>query len=1005
MNQGPQNPFDPRSTFGVDYPVGGAMPYYDITRATNEGSGTLVPITSRVDEQQAHTTEPDTTTTVMRTTVTASTTTTAVTTTAMTLSPQQPIPLGAYISISQVAISSVLKVAMISTSMSLGIARTIVSGLDKALGFAVKGVVGQNDEGSRGISPTFVTSLPFRAALLGINFSDLLVRTILETVDGSVNLALTTVQDGLDLMDTLFGPDSTSQTGETFREVWAILSREFTQTPGDGQENNGNYPALEGMRLLMAYAAIQFATSEQWETIRVRTQGRLVGECFESKDEETGSSTAWNAVGEWPEQWVRGSRGMTEEELLEEQRHLDLREQREGRSAARFSHGSTATGAQGSPNPELTNFLAASYRFSRFCSAMYGSTFLEIMGAPERFPPHDPSAPCAQPHASATAAAAAATTDHHFHCYTGTPLGSILYSSDTAATIQDGFYSPRYYLLDDVETKQIVLVLRGTKSLHDLMIDLTCDGVDLWLDHDTTPLRDAQGNSTRPRRIRKKPFKVHGGFLKAANTIASPETIGIQEKIKAALEARPGYSLLLIGHSLGAGIASVLSMLWADPATGLTPETPQFSSSNNGRSASLAAIGRTTTEDSSLPAGRRVRCYAYGTPKVMCPRMSKRAIKLVTSISYGDDVVGRLSLGSVRNIGHAMRALLAMRPPPSPRPPSPPTTPSPPSSPSMTPSSPPSSTTADDVEVIFETSVALDQLLQQEGEGVDPTQERRREERGARRQQRREKQDKTPASWSIGLEIVQKVIRWRLTKEEHLLEEFMEIRRAMHREMQKHQEKYCDDDEEYDEGETVDASKVSPVFVPAGKVLWVRPTTLEKELENVETKTHPFESVLHQFEWDHPLLKREAISQKLQQHLADDQNDNTSIRSLKSTVRSSLYAAASTVESCSSTNPADASSSVHLQPPTLHRQRSSGTVATLSSIATATSATTTSPVSLHPASQTTDKLIYRMYAVQEPEHVFDEMLFSRRMWSDHLPLTYEFILAGKHAIPVTTPDS
>lgn len=50
-------------------------------------------------------------------------------------------------------------------------------------------------------------------------------------------------------------------------------------------------------------------------------------------------------------------------------------------------------------------------------------------------------------------------------------------------------------------------------------------------------------------------------------------------------------------------------------------------------------------------------------------------------------------------------------------------------------------------------------------------------------------------------------------------------------------------------------------------------------------------------------------------------------------------------------------------------------------------------------------MLYRMYAVPEPEHVFDEMLFSRRMWSDHLPLTYEFILAGKHAIPVTSPEA
>jgi hypothetical protein len=66
----------------------------------------------------------------------------------LTLLPNEPIPLSTYISVSQVAISSALKVAMVSTSLSLGVARTIVSTLDNVLGMAVKGVVGQNDEGS-----------------------------------------------------------------------------------------------------------------------------------------------------------------------------------------------------------------------------------------------------------------------------------------------------------------------------------------------------------------------------------------------------------------------------------------------------------------------------------------------------------------------------------------------------------------------------------------------------------------------------------------------------------------------------------------------------------------------------------------------------------------------------------------------------------------------------------------------------------------------------------------
>jgi hypothetical protein len=288
------------------------------------------------------------------------------------------------------------------------------------------------------------------------------------------------------------------------------------------------------------------------------------------------------------------------------------------------------------------------------------------------------------------------------------------------------------------------------------------------------------------------------------------------------------------------------------------------------------------------------------------------------------------------------------------------------------------------------------------------------------------------------------------------MEEFMEIRRAMHREMQKYQDHECHRhgdlfplDEEhlttedcadrvYHHAErTLDPSKISPVLVPAGKVLWIRPTTLEKELENEETKQRPFESVLHQFEWDHPLdsqdpaslLIPKSVSTRLQQSLEDDHAECAPIRSLKSTVRSSLYSApVASSSDLAGDQPAQLSSSppvlgtnttstaaqaatastsappTHLQPPHLTRQDSADSVNTILTTATSASASTTFPTSLHPGNQNTDKLLYKMYAVPEPENVFDEMLFSRRMWSDHLPLTYEFILAGKHAIPVTNPN-
>jgi len=93
--------------------------------------------------------EGDTQNQVATTVAIATPTTPAVTTRAdqvMALSANPPIPISAYISLSHVAISTALKVAMVSTSMSLGVARTIVSGLDKAIGFTVKGVTGQAED-------------------------------------------------------------------------------------------------------------------------------------------------------------------------------------------------------------------------------------------------------------------------------------------------------------------------------------------------------------------------------------------------------------------------------------------------------------------------------------------------------------------------------------------------------------------------------------------------------------------------------------------------------------------------------------------------------------------------------------------------------------------------------------------------------------------------------------------------------------------------------------------
>ncbi|KAG0233650.1 hypothetical protein BGW42_007323 [Actinomortierella wolfii] len=1285
-----------------------------------------------------------------------------------------PLPLSGYMAASQFAISSALKVAMLSTSFGLGIARTVVSGVDQALGKVVKTVTGENHNEYGGLSPSQVTSLPFRAALLGINFSDVLVQTILEAVDGSVNLALSTIQDGMDLVDSLFGNGGTGhgQASETFREVWIILSRELASM------NGASYPVLEGLRLFIAYIAIQFATSEAWEAQRIERHCQLVGLCYEALDEQNGSVNSWRAVRPWPIEWqqrslpsetysddtsrhfmsashalspsrhvqaqallpalpvepspssstarvvtldshhhgdgstdlvteppryhasqadpilecspasgteggdnnikekkkqqvIAGMEGTStdqqssrsstspnskyqgddegEEESLTRHFHRDLlppppslgqvpvveptaplpsggsgegnnesddsvlypildwRDQpvpfsrvqtpvltrradrmekldtpaaaaaaalkstaansavlemtTEGRSPSSsssplyLSAGSQVVsysqdfGAQSyggcnesqssiahpkgpvprslfsdqqdhihhppqsqptspildgpatssntnlpsslplhshhskervastrslndastvyqqlggegcapppaayEPNPELRQFLADSYRFSRFCSAMYGEQVLNWMGSPDIIPP--PAAPTSTSgEAQGADGSGVSPVDHHFLAYTGTPLGSILYSSDEAATLRTGaiaeerYYAPRYYVLDDAASKQIVLVLRGTKSLHDLMVDLTCDAADLVLDHETAESDDDiydqdeddddhRLNNTR-RRCRKRPYKVHAGFLKAARTMASVDTVGIQERIHWALRDRPDYSLLLIGHSLGAGIASVLTLLWADPTTGFTPPLKS---------------GASEDTTMALPPGRRVRCYAYGSPKVMCPRLSRRSTKLITSISYGDDVVGRLSLGSVRNIGHAMRALLALRPMSastttstdapesttfrSMRPPSPPQTPS-------LVDSEGEEESMIDMEPVDATDFSNNQSRTSAPMGSATRAESSQEPLCTNTNTATGNNTATTATTSIGLEIVQKVIRWRLTKEAHLMEEFVEIRRAMHREMRRFESLNMDDDEEEDDDDilfnlsssslssgnnndndndvharagshtgsrrrltrrTRDNEDKCPALVPAGKVLWIRPSETEQAIQAQDERKHPVDNVLHQFEWDHPgdyahhhnhhhpnqhqhqnlpFTDRFKENWKSAGHdvplprglatgIGQDQQYSVNSDNAKARLDNNL-GRTDPSSSASSSRPVPAS----YAPPQRSQHQSDQ----------------------HQQQRISNRILYRMYATPQPEHVFEEMLFSRRMWSDHLPLTYEFVLAGKHAVP------
>ncbi|KAL5530744.1 hypothetical protein ACEPAF_7002 [Sanghuangporus sanghuang] len=223
-------------------------------------------------------------------------------------------------------------------------------------------------------------------------------------------------------------------------------------------------------------------------------------------------------------------------------------------------------------------------------------------------------------------------------------------------------HMPRFWVLTDHGRRQVVLVLRGTMSLNELAVDLTCDPAPFSPASPDDSLEDVlegdqkndEDNPTvsmpgslpfptirvPPKGTRKRTesitsnegseretYNVHGGMLRMAQVMGAkgkPVHCAVQE----ALYKNKGYELVLTGHSLGAGVAALLALLqtWANPETCLT------------------------VLSSGLPVGRRVSAYCFAPPCLVSPALSDLSQRLITSFTHSHDVVSRLSLGSVRDM-------------------------------------------------------------------------------------------------------------------------------------------------------------------------------------------------------------------------------------------------------------------------------------------------------------------------------------------------------------------
>ncbi|KAJ1674824.1 hypothetical protein EV182_002490, partial [Spiromyces aspiralis] len=180
-----------------------------------------------------------------------------------------------------------------------------------------------------------------------------------------------------------------------------------------------------------------------------------------------------------------------------------------------------------------------------------------------------------------------------------------------------------HYIAVDHATESIVLACRGTLGISDVLIDMACNYDVIQLD--------------RHPQSRVEQFRVHAGMWHSAQMLADPRSEVFRE-VAEALRMFPRYGLVLCGHSLGGGVASLLALLWSQPleeskahgeptinhadlAETYCRNSPYFSQSVasdlGSRRSALSLAGSysprrfVTTPAFGLVANRPIRCYSY----------------------------------------------------------------------------------------------------------------------------------------------------------------------------------------------------------------------------------------------------------------------------------------------------------------------------------------------------------------------------------------------------------
>ena len=166
---------------------------------------------------------------------------------------------------------------------------------------------------------------------------------------------------------------------------------------------------------------------------------------------------------------------------------------------------------------------------------------------------------------------------------------------------------PAHVICLDHDYHCILLIIRGSLSVMDFIVDANCHYEPYTITDPGTGKEVERGY-------------VHGGMLISST--------GINNKVKnrlLSLAAKlPNYEIIVTGHSLGAGVAGLLALMWLSDA-----------------------------EMSKIP----YRAFTYATPQIVSSSLNPYLESRCVTCVFGNDLVPRLSFGACRDLTQVYVAL------------------------------------------------------------------------------------------------------------------------------------------------------------------------------------------------------------------------------------------------------------------------------------------------------------------------------------------------------------